>query len=275
MNTPFPGVYGFNPREKMSYQFPLTEEIVKTISPIVNVDLIGMLTYQNLELYKATGLHSYYVFIKPEDIESFTTVFRPKASVLKHLGKFCLIPYKGDKSQLSVFGLTEEDLPGILFIKDGDKFPLKKCLDNDVSKFVENVLTNKIEPIYSSQDEPENNDELSVKVFTKNNLQNYKNDVTKDKLVIFSSPNCNFCIQLRPVVEELGAIAKAHFDDKLVIGSCDITLNDINDFDISSVPRIYLIKGETGAIIQYESRDRTSASIAEDLLKKTEHSRVT
>lgn len=263
MNTPFPGVYGFNPRDKVSYQFQLNEETVKTISSIVSLDLIGVLSYENLEAYRATGLHSYYVFIKPEDIPSFFYNFKSTATKVKHLGKFCIIPYKGDREQLKVFGMTEEDLPGLLFINNGEKYPLKKCTENDIVKFVQDVLDKKLEPVYSSQDEPENNNELNVKVITRNNLENFKNDNTRDRLLIFSSPGCSYCNQLRPILEEIGSVIKTNADDKLAIGACDITINDINGFDISSVPKIYLIKGKTGEIILFEAKERTFNTLAE------------
>ncbi|WUR02952.1 protein disulfide-isomerase (PDI) [Vairimorpha necatrix] len=262
MNTPYPGIYGFNPRDKVSYQFPLNEETIKTIGPIVSVDLIGTLSYQNLELYKATGLHSMYVFIKPEEMQSFYKNYKSEASKVKHLAKFCLIPYRGDKDQLSAFGLTEEDLPGILFINDGLKYPLKKCFENNIQSFIQDVLDKKIEPKYASQDEPVNNDELNLKIFTRNNIPKFRSDKTKDKLIVFSSPSCNFCIQLRPVLEELATISRTHFDNKIVIGTCDITMNDIDNFDISSVPKIYLVKAETDEVFAFDSKTRSADSIA-------------
>lgn len=269
MKTPFPGIYGFNAADKVSYQFPLTEDNVKSIMPIISTDLIGSLTYQNLELYKATGLHSYYIFIKPEEINDFVKNYKAEASKVKHLGKFCIIPYKGDIDQLKVFGFTEEDLPGLLFINNGEKFPLKKCTENNVETFINDVLEKKIEPLFVSQDEPANNDELNVKVFTRNNIEKFRADKTKDKLLVFSSPSCNYCVQFRPILEELGTIAKTHFDNKIVIGSCDITVNDISDFDISSVPKIYFIKGETNDVFQFESKTRSVQAIADFIKEKS------
>jgi protein disulfide-isomerase A1 len=257
MNTPFPGVYGFNPRDKVAYQFPLTSKIIKNISSIIKVDLIGMLTYQNIELYKSTGLHSYYVFLKQEDIESFPDKFMEEARRSKHTGKFCLIPYQGDRVQLSTFGLTEEDLPALLFLDDGDKFPLKKCLEKDVAKFVQDVKDRKIDPVFVSENEPENNEELEVRVITRNNLNDYKSETSKDRLLVFSSPHCGHCTDLRPILERLGSIAKKNFADKFAIGSCDITINDIAGFDISSVPKIFFFKAETNEMIKFENMQRT------------------
>lgn len=261
LKTPYPGVYGFNPRDRVSYQLPLNEDTPNVISSIVRLDLIGLLTYQNMQLYRDTKLHSFYCFVKLNEIDSFTEQFFEKAKKCKDLGKFCLIPFKDDKEQLRTYGLTEEDLPAILFLHEQDKYSLKKCLDNDVRSFINDVIEKKVEPVFISEKEPLNNENLNVKIITRNNLQAFKKNQLKDRLLIFHSPQCGFCVKLKPIIDEIGSIAKSTLSEKLEIGACDVTQNDISDFDVTSVPLIVLIKAKTNEIIKYEDKERTAVAL--------------
>lgn len=268
LKTPFPGVYGFNPSDRVSYQFPLNENTPNVISSVVKLNLIGLLTYQNMQLYRDTKLHSFYCFVKYDEIDSFTEKFFEKAKQCKDLGKFCLIPFKDDVEQLRTYGLTPEELPAVLFLFEQDKYPLKNCLDKDVRSFIIDVTEKKIEPVFISEIEPENNEKLNVKIITRNNLQAFKNDEKKDRMLIFHSPQCGFCVKLKPIIEEIGSIAKSTLSDKLEIGVCDVTQNDISEFDVSSVPLIYLIKAKTNEIIKYEEKERSALAFATFIKKQ-------
>lgn len=271
MDVPFPGVYGFSPLEKVSYRIPLEGKTSRNINAILKTPLIGPISYENFGMYRATEMPLLYLFCKPEDMETVKKGVYEQVKACRNIGKFVIIPYDSSRISPEVFGFTEVNLPALVFIKERAKYNLLNADTKNFQSFLLDVLEGKVEPFYATQKEPENNNDLEVKVVTRDNLTGIVNDSTKDRLVVFTSPDCGYCNTLKPILGEFGKIVKDHANGKIFVGACDVTVNDITEFDVSAVPAIFLIKAATNERVKLESGDRTLEALTKFILEKGTH----
>ncbi|KAF9764859.1 putative protein disulfide-isomerase C1F5.02 [Nosema granulosis] len=271
LEVPFPGIYAFSPLDKVAYKIPLEGKTAKNVNAILKTPMIGPISYENFGLYRATEMPLLYLFSKPEDIDSVLKAVQGQVKKCRNVGKFVIIPYDSSRISPDVFGFTEANLPTLVFIKERAKYNLVNCETKDFESFLIEVLEGRAEPFYATQKEPENNLELDVKTITRENLPGFLNDSTKDRLMVFSSPDCGYCRELKPILEEFGKIIKANADDKIFVGACDVTVNDITEFDVAAVPAIFLIKAGSNERVKLEGGDRTLESLIKFIREKGTH----
>ncbi|EOB13597.1 Putative protein disulfide-isomerase [Nosema bombycis CQ1] len=272
MDCPFPGVYAYSALDKVAYRIPLEGRSSKNINAVIKTPILGPISYENFGLYRATEMPLLYLFSRPDEMEKTKKLAYEKAKKCRNVGKFVIIPFDSARITPDVFGFTEVDLPTLVFINEKSKYNLPNADTKDFEVFISDVIEGRAVPFYASETEPENNEDRDLKVITRNNLNRILEESTKDRLVVFSSPECGFCRTFKPILEDLGKIVKENANDKLFVGSSDITLNDIPDFDVSSVPVIFLIKSGTNERIKMESGDRTLLSLAKFIKEKGGHS---
>lgn len=89
--------------------------------------------------------------------------------------------------------------------KDGKKYVMKEKFSVDsFEKFVNDLKSGNLEPFLKSEEIPENNDQLDVKVAVAKNFDDLVINSQKDILIEFYAPWCGHCKKLAPTFEELG-----------------------------------------------------------------------
>lgn len=256
-NVPFPGVYGYNAEDNLAYTLTFSQENVKKILSLSALPIIGFTSLNNSSLYQSLDARLFYIFFEIEHSDSIKKDFSGLLNEFRYDLKVLLIPNLNQHVKIEQYGLTEKDLPGCISIHDdGGKFVQRKVSAENMKEFVKNVLEQKAEIFYNSQDEPTDNADLNVKVITRNNVKLHLDDSTKDRLFVFGTSRCPHCIKIRPTLEILGSVAKTYANDKVTIGYCDVEENDMNDFDIRFVPTLLLYKAGSNESIVYDGGER-------------------
>jgi len=262
-NVSFPGIYGYNAFDNLSYILPFNQENVKGILPLSALSIVGFTSLENNMLYQSLDTKIFYIFFNIENSENIRKNFTAPLEEFRYDLKVLLIPNLSQHVKIEKYGLTTNDLPGCISIyEDGGKYIQRNVTTENIKEFVKNVLDQKAEIYYNSQEEPENNNELNVKVVTRNNIKSYLNDVTKDRLLVFGTNGCPHCVRVKPILEELGGIAKTHADDKVMIGYCDVEENDVDNFNIRFVPTLLLYKVGSVEGIPYDGGDRNVENVS-------------
>lgn len=264
LGAPFPGIYGYNAEDKISYTLEVREDYLRA-SKTIAMPLLGLITGDNVDIYEAAESPTFYILAKPEMHENLKSKFRDVAKRLRNRAKLCLMAYDRSRTNIGRMGLSEEDLPAILIIREGVKYREPKITPESVEAFATGFLGGTLKPFALSGVEPEDNEKNAVKVIVHNGRERWLGDRTRDKLVVFHAPWCKFCKDLKPVIQKLGEHVQKYASDKVMVGMFDMTENDIPEFEVSGYPTIYLIKAKTNEPVLFEGGDRSMERLAEFL----------
>ncbi|KAL0266168.1 UNVERIFIED_CONTAM: hypothetical protein PYX00_011885 [Menopon gallinae] len=264
LGVPFPGIYGYNAGDKISYSLEVREDYLRA-SDAVAMPLLGLITGENVDTYEAAESPAFYILAKPEIHGSLKSEFREVAKKLRNRAKLCLMAYDRSRTNIRRMGLGEEDLPSILIIKEGMKYREGKITPESVEAFVTGFLDGTLKPFALSGVEPDDNEKNAVKIIVHNGREKWLGDRTRDKLVVFHAPWCKFCKDLKPVILSLGEHVQKHASDKIMVGMFDMTENEMPDLDVNGYPTIYLIKATTNEPVLFEGGDRSMSKLIEFL----------
>lgn len=264
LGAPFPGIYGYNAEDKISYTLEVRDDYLRA-SKTIAMPLLGLITGDNVDVYESAENPTFYILAKPEAHEGIKSQFRDVARRLRNRAKLCLMAYDRSRTNIGRMGLGEEDLPAILIIREGVKYREPKITPEGVEAFATGFLSGTLKPFALSGVEPEDNEKNAVKVIVHNGRERWLGDTTRDKLVVFHAPWCRFCKELKPVIQRLGEHVQKHASDKVMVGMFDMTENDIPEFDVGGYPTIYLIKAKTNEPVLFEGGDRSMERLVEFL----------
>ncbi|AFN83771.1 protein disulfide isomerase [Encephalitozoon romaleae SJ-2008] len=257
LGIPVPGIYGYNSSDKLSYKLELSDENNKRILSLSNLPIFGFTSSANISLYRALSGTIFYIFFDMKNGPEVLAEYSGTLNDFRYDIRVILIPSIKGSIDLGEYGLTEESLPGCMSIsEDGGKYILKNVSRENISGFIKDVLDKKAEIFYKSQDEPEDNASRNVKVVTRNNIKTYLEDTSKDRFIVFGTERCPHCIRIKPIIERLGEIVKENANDKVLVGYCDVGMNDMNDFDIQFVPTLLLYKSGGRESVRYSGGER-------------------
>lgn len=275
LECPFPGVYGYNKDENVTYRMSFRgfkEDIATVMTPILKE-----LTVESLKIYDESLLPKFFLF-HSEDVAFDYNLYKPIASKYRKDLKIGTLAYKKEKPSLTHFGVTEEHLPVVVCVHDKKKFRIinltPEKLDSDFGLFIKGEL-----PAYEqSANEPEKNDQ-PLKIITRNGYKKYfylnasdKNDENdKPAFVAITSPHCRFCTDLKPILKDF-----AEKNKNIMTGDIDLSVNDFPEFNVTGYPTICLVyKGK----INYYQGERTVKAfekfIAEIIAKEDKESEET
>lgn len=154
-------------------------------------------------------------------------------------------------------GIKQEHLPVVKIhqVKNNDvlKYTLKNPITVDnLTQFVEDFLSGKLEPEYKSESIPETQDSSVYKIVGKS-FNTIVNDPNKDVLVEFYAPWCGHCQALAPKYENLAEKLKEY--KNLVIAKMDATENEVPGVDIEGYPtlKFYSHKNKEGVNVEGRS----------------------
>uniref|UniRef100_A0AAF5Q208 Protein disulfide-isomerase n=1 Tax=Wuchereria bancrofti TaxID=6293 RepID=A0AAF5Q208_WUCBA len=122
--------------------------------------------------------------------------------------------------------------------KKGKFFMKEEFSVENLRKFVEDVINDRLEPHMKSEEPPE--EQGDVKVIVAKTFQEMVVDVEKDVLIEFYAPWCGHCKALAPKYDELGQ--KLSGEPGVVIAKMDATANDVPPpFQVQGFPTLYWV----------------------------------
>ncbi|XP_076105172.1 protein disulfide-isomerase A3-like [Mytilus galloprovincialis] len=209
--------------------------------------LCGHRTQANADKFKKPLIIAYYD-VDYEKNEKGTNYWRNRVmkvgKKLQGEGKdiyFSVSNHKDFSFELGEFGLNDVkgDKPIICARDDRD---MKYIMSGDFSmdnleKFVNDLLTDKLEPYLKSEPVPEDNSG-GVKTVVAKNFDEIVNDDSRDVLIEFYAPWCGHCKSLEPKFAELGE--KLSEETSITIAKMDATANDVpKPYEVQGFPTIY------------------------------------
>ncbi|KYK56040.1 protein disulfide isomerase [Drechmeria coniospora] len=220
-------------------------EAIKKFAKTAATPLVGEVGPDTYSAYMSSELPLAYIFAETEEERaSLSKALKPVAEKFKGKINFATIDAKQFGAHTANLNLKSDKFPAFA-IQDTvnkHKYPFdqeKEINEENISEFVTQFSTGKIEPSIKSEPIPETQ-EGPVTVVVAKNYDDIVLDDTKDVLVEFYAPWCGHCKALAPKYDELATLyADSKFKDKVVIAKVDATLNDVPD-DIGGFPTIKL-----------------------------------
>ncbi|KAK2867868.1 hypothetical protein FQN49_003397, partial [Arthroderma sp. PD_2] len=242
-------------------------DALKAFVKTASIPLVGAVGPETYSDYMSAGIPLAYIFADTtEEREKYSTEFKDLAKKLKGKINFATIDSKAFGAHAANLNLIPEKFPAFA-IQDtvgNKKYPYdqeKKITKDEITKFVEGVISGEIEASIKSEPIPESNDG-PVTTIVAHTYEKIVMDNEKDVLVEFYAPWCGHCKALAPKYEQLGALYKDNkeFDSKVTIAKVDATANDIPD-EIQGFPTIKLfVAGSKDKPVEY-----TGSRTIEDL----------
>ena len=170
---------------------------------------------------------------------------------------------------LNFFGVEKGDAPVVFGFQmnKNKKFKYSDAIaEEPLKKWAQDLLDGKIDPVYKSQDPPEDDMEDHVKIVVGKTIDTIAKDPTKDVLLEVYAPWCGHCKQLEPIYKKLGK--RFSSIDSVVIAKMDGTENEHKDVDVSGFPSlIFFPAGEGAEKVPYEEGDRSLLSLTKFIKK--------
>lgn len=169
------------------------------------------------------------LFAVANESSEFLPIFKEVAKPFK--GKLLFVFVERDNEEVgepvaNYFGITGQETTVLAYTgnEDAKKFFLdgEMSLDN-IKKFAQDFLEDKLTPFYKSEPIPEPNDE-DVKIIVGKNLDQIVLDESKDVLLEIYAPWCGHCQSLEPTYNKLAKHLRGI--DSLVIAKMDGTTNE-------------------------------------------------
>ncbi|TBU07467.1 protein disulfide isomerase [Hamiltosporidium magnivora] len=253
LDTPFPGIYGFNASERTHYRMKPTESYLSNIYTIL-IPILEEVTSETIKHYELCQLPVFYIFVSQKDSESLMKDLKPIFLKYKEKAKGAVVFYKQEKTNLKHFGISEEQLPAMINLTNKKKYKQVGLTKENTENFLENYFSESLTPYEASGEVPEDNSKRNLKVIVRNDYKKYYEDIKKDIIIVFHSPYCRYCVELKPLLEKLADLYNKYASKKIVIGTIDMVDNDMPEFTIHGFPTIYLLKGKTREAILFDQQ---------------------
>ncbi|XP_055994916.1 protein disulfide-isomerase-like protein of the testis [Sorex fumeus] len=162
---------------------------------------------------------------------------------------------------LEYFQITEVDIPCVQILNlSADaryKMPSDEITYDELRKFGQNFLKNKVKKHQSSEEVPKFWDQRPVKQLVGDNFNSVVFDKARDVFVMFYAPWSEKCRVLFPVLEELGGRYQNH--PTVTIARIDITANDLQPTYLDRYPFFRFFPTDSQEAVRYEGEHTLEA----------------
>jgi protein disulfide-isomerase A3 len=176
------------------------------------------------------------------------------------------------KYDMSLFGVTDIDKDKIYVFgrnANKEKYILKEEFSaENVEKFADDLLNDKIEKFIRSQPIPETQQTDVIEIVAQN-FNQLANDETKEILIEFYAPWCRHCQNLEPIYNDIAKKISTE-SEHIVLAKMDATSNDLTPFwslKLTGYPLIAFIpKDKSKEPIIYEG-DRSMEHLTQFIIQ--------
>ena len=231
---------------------------------------------KNQEKIFESGVETHLLVLqKADELEPETDFIKLlKTVAVKFKGKLMFVSVNVDDESASgpvtnFFGATKEDAPAFFgfMMNKNKKFKYEGKIDEEsLTKWCQEMLDGKVDPIYKSQEPPEDDMEDNVKIVVGKTVDSIVKDPSKDVLLEVYAPWCGHCKQLEPIYKKLGK--RFSSIESVVIAKMDGTENEHKDIEVSGFPSLFFFPAGKGAEkVTYEDGDRSLLSLTKFIKK--------
>jgi len=205
-----------------------------------------------------------FVSYKSEEYETVVGIAKKLAEEYRNKIMMVTIDTEEDDHRriIEFLGLKGEKFPTMRIIQMKDDIDKYKAIEGEhdqhditneenVRKFVQDYLDDKVPLHYLTEDLPEDWDKNPVKYLTGKNFDQVVFDKTKNVLVEFYAPWCGHCKKLSPVWDKLAETLIAEKKDNFVVAKIDATVNEMPHSRVRSFPTIRLYKEGENELAEY------------------------
>jgi protein disulfide-isomerase A1 len=197
-----------------------------------SVPLVSTFTQENAAKIFGSGIDNHFLYFSHKSAENHESVvdqLRVVAQEFRGKIRFTYVPSTTESNAMSYFDLTADHLPAVL-VSLGSGGMKKFCFSKELTaanirEHVNDFHNGKLKPTLKSEEIPKDNNGLVIVVVGKN-FNDIVLDTSKNVLLEFYAPWCDYCKSLAPTYEQLGAM----FADQssIVIAKVDATANEID-----------------------------------------------
>uniref|UniRef100_A0A915PNW4 protein disulfide-isomerase n=1 Tax=Setaria digitata TaxID=48799 RepID=A0A915PNW4_9BILA len=231
-------------RDRFKFVWTSNKEIMESYGYNEN-GLVGVRTSENRYQFDRLPMFVIYGKIDYELDPKGSNYWRNRALMVakdyRRKAYFAISNKDDFSNDLDEFGLADrkDTKPLVAARSIKGKFFMKEEFSvENLRKFVEDVISDKLEPHMKSEEPPETQGD--VKVVVAKTFQEMVIDVEKDVLIEFYAPWCGHCKSLAPKYDELGE--KLSGEPDIVIAKMDATANDVPPpFQVQGFPTLYWV----------------------------------
>ena len=205
-----------------------------------------------------------FVSYKSEEYEKVVDMSKKLAEEYRNKVMFVTVDTDEDDHRriIEFLGLKGEKFPTMRIIQMKDDIDKYKVIEGqhdqhdvtneeNVKKFVQDYLDDKVPIHYLTEELPEDWDKNPVKYLTGKNFDEVVFDKSKNVLVEFYAPWCGHCKKLSPVWDKLAESLANENKDDIVVAKIDATLNELKHSRVRSFPTIRLYKKGENEQVEY------------------------
>ncbi|KAL6121761.1 hypothetical protein NUSPORA_01265 [Nucleospora cyclopteri] len=256
LNVSFPGIYGYNAVERNSFALEFPQHAASIISNIA-VKSFEKIETETIRYFQTISVKMLYFINNTEQpFEEIAEKYREKTK--KFAGEFKTIFFTPEDVPVlnKLIQIDPSDYPVILLMEEDKKYICRKVTPENIEENIEKFRAGNAERIKFSSEIPEDNNSRAIKVMNTETVAEIRKDLSKDKIFFFSSPNCNYCRQFKPILEKLSNEFLNKSID-ILIGEYNMIENEnIPELNLGTVPAIFYQK--KGSDIMHDIRDKRS-----------------
>lgn len=250
----FPGIYCYNAEEKNAYtmDLPMSLHNISNAILLKSFDKIGA---DNIRLFQSWEKKMIY-FINNKDASFEDDAKRFSTITKKYTTEAKVLHFKPEDVPLldKLLKLKDSDYPVMVTLEDKAKYAVKGVTEANMEQGLKDLIAGKAPKVTFASEIPADNDTKLVKVLNTDTISKERVDTKKDKFIVFTSPNCGHCKNLKPVLDQLSQALK---DKKVEIDFFDyntIENEPLEDIKIEGVPAIFFKQKGKKDMIKVEGK---------------------
>ncbi|KAG5759700.1 hypothetical protein H9Q72_012179 [Fusarium xylarioides] len=229
---------------RISYEGPFDHDALQLFSRKYGTPLIGELHPEVYASFAETNLPLAQILVaSPTERDHLVDLLYPLARRFSSVLTFVTVDSNRYPQRAAILNLADGTKLGFAIenVTSTEKFPLKAGSVNaeSITGFVQDFVAGKLKPEVRSQPVPVKQQGLCIELVG-DTFRETAFDDTRDVLVEFYTPWCDYCLQSHDVLEELAVHYRdIGLSDKISVAKIDVSSNDVPEL-ITGYPTLKL-----------------------------------
>ncbi|KAL6704398.1 protein disulfide-isomerase precursor [Coniothyrium glycines] len=199
---------------------------------------------------------AYILFDDVLEIQSLSKSLYSFADKVKHRMSFVTVNTNDYPARGQMLGLAQELKKGFAIedVITTRTYPMANAelsVDSIVN-FASQYLAGKLQPTIRSEEALEQSSQAPLLTLVGQNFEEYAFDKSRDVLVEFFVPDCDYCIGLHEQMEQLGKrYLELGYSGKVALAKIDVSTNDV-PIRITGYPSLRLFRAGDNAVVDFD-----------------------